>query len=86
MTLNSAFDSLQENASKPRFCKSLSLGETWKSKSTVSLDMSTVSRQYSLVLSFLSRNFEEILFCFFLFLFFAFIFVNYSWFCVEDDT
>ncbi|KAL0692305.1 hypothetical protein Bca4012_059485 [Brassica carinata] len=33
MTLNSVFDMLQENVSKPRFCKSLSLGEKWKSKS-----------------------------------------------------
>ncbi|KAF8093702.1 hypothetical protein N665_0380s0022 [Sinapis alba] len=33
MTLNSVFDMLQENVSKPRFSKSLSLGENWKSKS-----------------------------------------------------
>ncbi|CAH8363153.1 unnamed protein product [Eruca vesicaria subsp. sativa] len=30
---SSVFAMLQENVRKPRFCKSLSLGETWKSKS-----------------------------------------------------
>ncbi|CAH8310645.1 unnamed protein product [Eruca vesicaria subsp. sativa] len=33
MTLNSVLDLLQENVEKPRFCKSLPLGENWKSKS-----------------------------------------------------
>ncbi|KAG2303548.1 hypothetical protein Bca52824_032199 [Brassica carinata] len=33
MALNGVFDSLQENVKKPRFCKSLSLGQKWKSKS-----------------------------------------------------
>ncbi|KAJ0238050.1 B3 domain-containing protein [Hirschfeldia incana] len=33
MTLDSVFDTLQENVEKPRFSKSLSLGENWKSKS-----------------------------------------------------
>ncbi|CAN7125560.1 unnamed protein product [Brassica rapa subsp. narinosa] len=33
MTLNGVLDLLQENVKKPRFCKSLPLGENWKSKS-----------------------------------------------------
>nr|VDD27000.1 unnamed protein product [Brassica oleracea] len=33
MALNGVFDFLQENVKKPRFCKSLPLGENWKSKS-----------------------------------------------------
>ncbi|KAL0856261.1 hypothetical protein Bca101_061414 [Brassica carinata] len=33
MSPSSVFAMLQANVSKPRFCKSLSLGETWKSKS-----------------------------------------------------
>ena len=35
MALNGVFDLLQENVKKPRFCKSLPLGENWKSKSMV---------------------------------------------------
>lgn len=55
MSGKSVYNLLQDNVSKPRFCKSLSTGETWSSKSMValfSIEVSLAFKHYPLLCCF----------------------------------